>query len=161
MPDYVKEIAALLNRHSVENDSNTPDFIMAEFVSKCLDAFNNAVRERERWYGRTHDARKAEGQRPGWVPGDAEPPPSGPTDTERLEAIEGWLREAGVHRFIKLGDKTTFLREAAGWCVWWPGDDEDCLVDGGTWREAIDAAMAAQQADRKADATEGDEAAQA
>ena len=37
-----EELAELLNQHSVENDSNTPDFILAEYVTDCLDAFNKA-----------------------------------------------------------------------------------------------------------------------
>ena len=46
------EIRSVLNRYSQENYSNTPDFILARYVSKCLDAFNEAVNIREGWYGR-------------------------------------------------------------------------------------------------------------
>lgn len=41
------DLAALLNRHSVENDSNTPDFVMAKFLLSCLRAFNTASVERK------------------------------------------------------------------------------------------------------------------
>lgn len=47
-----QELKALLNRHSVENRSNTPDFILAQYLIQCLDAFNYAVRYRADWYGR-------------------------------------------------------------------------------------------------------------
>jgi len=47
-----EEVAAALNRHSCENESNTPDFILAKFLLGCLQAWDNSVRERERWYGR-------------------------------------------------------------------------------------------------------------
>lgn len=44
------EIAALLNRHSEEGESDTPDFVLAEYLMGCLEAFHHAVRERSRWY---------------------------------------------------------------------------------------------------------------
>lgn len=46
-----KELSALLNSYSRENESNTPDFILADFMLKCLQAFDEAAAERERWYG--------------------------------------------------------------------------------------------------------------
>lgn len=51
-PSFGKELEALLNRHSIENDSNTPDFILAEYVRQCLASWNLAVAAREKWYGR-------------------------------------------------------------------------------------------------------------
>lgn len=48
-----REIAATLNRASLENESNTPDWILATYLLKCLEAFDGAVRQRERWYGRS------------------------------------------------------------------------------------------------------------
>ena len=46
------DLAALLNGYSLENDSNTPDFILAEYLIRCLDAYNMALVDRARWYGR-------------------------------------------------------------------------------------------------------------
>lgn len=46
-----EELAALINRHSLENGSNTPDFILAEYLLGCLGAFDKAARERTHWYG--------------------------------------------------------------------------------------------------------------
>lgn len=48
---FVRDLAALLNRHSSENGSNTPDFILAEFMCSAMVAFNGAVNDRKRWYG--------------------------------------------------------------------------------------------------------------
>jgi len=48
---FKKGLENLLNIHSMELGSNTPNFIMAEFLIKCLKAFNTAVRQRETWYG--------------------------------------------------------------------------------------------------------------
>lgn len=47
-----KELEALINTHSAENESDTPDYILASYVSDCLSAFNRAVNQREAWYGR-------------------------------------------------------------------------------------------------------------
>ena len=46
-----REVAALLNRYSVENASNTPDFILAQFLLACLAAWNTGIHQREAWYG--------------------------------------------------------------------------------------------------------------
>lgn len=53
--EFEKELQALLNRYSAENESNTPDFILAQYLIGCLRAWNTAVQQRETWYGR--DAR--------------------------------------------------------------------------------------------------------
>jgi len=50
---FHQEIAALINRHSKENGSDTPDFILAQFLNDGLEAFDRAVVNREKWYG--HD----------------------------------------------------------------------------------------------------------
>ena len=51
-------LASALNRFSAENPSNTPDFILAQFLLRCLAAWNIGVQQRETWYGR--DARPSE-----------------------------------------------------------------------------------------------------
>ena len=58
MNDFEKELAALINRHSKENESNTPDWVLAQYLSACLAAFTIATQQRETWYGR--DARPSE-----------------------------------------------------------------------------------------------------
>lgn len=50
-PGFVKELEHLINKYSIENGSNTPDFILAIYIHKCLSAFNEAVCAREQWYG--------------------------------------------------------------------------------------------------------------
>lgn len=49
---FRKSLEFLINSYSKENGSNTPDFILAEYMSNCLDAFDKAVEAREKWYGR-------------------------------------------------------------------------------------------------------------
>lgn len=46
------EIEHAINRCSAENGSNTPDFILAEFLTDCLEAYDKATAVREKWYGR-------------------------------------------------------------------------------------------------------------
>ena len=46
------ELERLLNRWSKENESSTPDFILANYLINSLAAYDSAVREREIWYGR-------------------------------------------------------------------------------------------------------------
>lgn len=52
---FERELESLINRYSQENDSNTPDFILAEHLVMVLAAWNVSVRRREQWYGRRHD----------------------------------------------------------------------------------------------------------
>jgi hypothetical protein len=50
--EFEKELESLVNKYSKENDSNTPDFILAQFILRSLYAFNCGVNDREKWYGR-------------------------------------------------------------------------------------------------------------
>lgn len=47
---FYTELTELINRHSQENGSGTPDFILAEFLRNCLIAFDKATNERSIWY---------------------------------------------------------------------------------------------------------------
>jgi hypothetical protein len=51
--DFQTELCNLINRHSVENESNTPDFILAQYMMGCLDAFTKASLAREKWFGKS------------------------------------------------------------------------------------------------------------
>lgn len=50
--EFEKELESLINRHSMENPSNTPDFILAQYLASCMASFNTAIQQRENWYGR-------------------------------------------------------------------------------------------------------------
>ena len=52
--NLTEELGLLLNRLSREEDSNTPDFILAEYLMACLGAFEVASNRREVWYGVEH-----------------------------------------------------------------------------------------------------------
>src|SRR3990167_610206 len=54
----LKELTNLLNRVSRENKSNTPDFILAEFMMSCLIAGEILIKTREKWYGKYMSIKK-------------------------------------------------------------------------------------------------------
>lgn len=47
-----RDLKDVLNKHSAENESNTPDYILADHLINCLEIFNEAVKDRAGWYGR-------------------------------------------------------------------------------------------------------------
>jgi hypothetical protein len=55
--EFKRELAALLNRHSIEADSNTPDSVLAEYLTSCLEVWRQCVPLRDSWHG--FDPRKA------------------------------------------------------------------------------------------------------
>ena len=52
MCKFQKDLKKLLNEYSKESGSNTPDFILAKYLKKCLETFNEAIQRREEYYGR-------------------------------------------------------------------------------------------------------------
>lgn len=50
-PSLAEEISMVLNRHSAENGSNTPDYILAEYLLGALASWEQATKDRDRWYG--------------------------------------------------------------------------------------------------------------
>ena len=48
---FHRELSSLLNRYSKENGSNTPDFLLASYLTGCLHTFNSIVSAREEWCG--------------------------------------------------------------------------------------------------------------
>ncbi len=54
------ELAEVLNKYSQENLSNTPDYILANFVKNSLIAFDKAVGERDSFYGEDHSNRSSQ-----------------------------------------------------------------------------------------------------
>lgn len=50
--EFRKKLEDLINCCSMENGSDTPDWILAQYLLDCLHAFDVATFQRERWYGR-------------------------------------------------------------------------------------------------------------
>jgi hypothetical protein len=49
---FARELEQLTNKHSIENGSNTPDFMLADYLMRCLRAYEIINNEREKWYGK-------------------------------------------------------------------------------------------------------------
>jgi len=48
---FRKELEGIINKFSKENGSDTPDFILANYMANSLAAFDTAVQARTKWYG--------------------------------------------------------------------------------------------------------------
>jgi hypothetical protein len=55
---FRSELQQLLNRYSMENGSNTPDFVLASFLTQCLLSFDIAVKARDTWHGESRTIEK-------------------------------------------------------------------------------------------------------
>jgi hypothetical protein len=62
MPDYLTfqhELEGLINKHSLETRSNTPDFLLAAYLMQCLHAYEYLQLMRDGWHGRAPMIRNA------------------------------------------------------------------------------------------------------
>lgn len=50
-PTFEKALERLINCYSLESGSNTPDFILVEYLKSSLINFHQATRLRDNWYG--------------------------------------------------------------------------------------------------------------
>ena len=57
MSTFVKDLEKLINKHSMESVSDTPDFILASYLLSCLLAFDIAATQRDKWYGKKGEAK--------------------------------------------------------------------------------------------------------
>jgi hypothetical protein len=51
--EILKDFEKVINRNSRENESNTPDFLLAEYLMGCLEAYERIHAANEKWYGKT------------------------------------------------------------------------------------------------------------
>lgn len=51
MANFKKEVEMLINECGLENGSNTPDFILAQYLWECLQLFDKTVNRRIHYYG--------------------------------------------------------------------------------------------------------------
>ena len=49
--EFANKVEEVINQFSIENKSNTPDYILAEFMVSCLAAFEATSLRREAWFG--------------------------------------------------------------------------------------------------------------
>lgn len=48
---FKQELAAVINKYSMERGSNTPDFILADYLADCLAAYEHMLGSKNLWYG--------------------------------------------------------------------------------------------------------------
>jgi len=102
-PDDLRQaLAATLNRFSAENGSNTPDFLLAEFLLGCLVAWDAAIKARERWYGRDNSG-------PGVQPREGKALADALSELNQIDAIlgnravfDGLSRVEKIHTMIRV-----------------------------------------------------------
>ena len=62
--EFVLALERLINRYSEENGSDTPDYILADYLSGCLRAFNIATKIRDKWHGFNPNINEVEPDKP-------------------------------------------------------------------------------------------------
>jgi len=51
MSDFKKAMTDIINMHCMENGSDTPDYILAQYLLGCLVNFDTATMARDKWHG--------------------------------------------------------------------------------------------------------------
>lgn len=46
---FLDELNDLINKHSIEGGSNTPDYILTEYLKQSLEAFDMCTRKRDEY----------------------------------------------------------------------------------------------------------------
>ncbi len=49
---FETQLSRLINHHGLEQHSDTPDFLLARYLVRCLDVYHAGIIDREVWYGR-------------------------------------------------------------------------------------------------------------
>ena len=49
---FRSDLQDVINRHCMENESNTPDYMLADYLIECLRALDATINKRASWYGR-------------------------------------------------------------------------------------------------------------
>lgn len=50
--DFTIELEHLLNKHGIDNECNTPDYILAEYIANTLDLFKDTKEQNENWHSK-------------------------------------------------------------------------------------------------------------
>lgn len=48
--NLIKEFAEVINRNSIENYTDTPDFILAEYLVSCLENYEILYNKNKKWH---------------------------------------------------------------------------------------------------------------
>ena len=49
-PTFEEALKTLINQYSKENDSNTPDYLLANFLNEVLISYSATLRARDKWF---------------------------------------------------------------------------------------------------------------
>lgn len=49
---FRQQLEALISSYSMENGSDTPDFILADYLADCLELYDRTTARRTRWHER-------------------------------------------------------------------------------------------------------------
>jgi hypothetical protein len=74
--EFRTELCSLINRYSVDNYLNTPDFQVAEWLVEQIKDLRTLIATREEWHGRRFSFRAHGGVPPVRVPEDPDLPPA-------------------------------------------------------------------------------------
>jgi hypothetical protein len=53
MEQFTKELTALINKYAIENQSDIPDYILANYLVNCLQNFNEHIIDLKDWQAST------------------------------------------------------------------------------------------------------------
>ena len=45
---FSRDVSELINKHSLEGESNTPDYILGSYLTNCLISYTYAMRDKEK-----------------------------------------------------------------------------------------------------------------
>jgi hypothetical protein len=48
--NFEEKLKGLINEYCKENDSSTPDFILANYLKGCLNLYNDTIQARDKWW---------------------------------------------------------------------------------------------------------------
>ncbi len=54
MNTFESELEKLLNKYSIENESDTPDFILSKYIMRSLKTWKESIEERDLYYERIY-----------------------------------------------------------------------------------------------------------
>jgi hypothetical protein len=101
MHQFQAELEALINKHSIENVADTPDFILARMIVAMIEAMGPCIKDNLDWHGANsvcHPidpmALTGDGPQPATEPQpEDEPQPVQPnmTDREKIESVKALL----------------------------------------------------------------------
>lgn len=49
--EFERELTSLINKHSMESGSGTPDYVLAHYLMSCLQAFERTTELRSNFFG--------------------------------------------------------------------------------------------------------------